>query len=233
MENCTCLPQFHSSYKYAGTINLPTCQGRQLACANDWLNKMASKEMSSAEDTNNQTRPCLHSCNYQTDMVTITSASYPNYPIFPLRKDLCITLQKLASLCSRPYHATVVETQLKNKKVKYEDILFANNSGNICNEDDYLNESLAANNSDLIDYLYSYTKANMAVVTVFIQDPYYTSILRDESISFVTFLGNAGGLFGIFLGVSLVSMFEILYYFADYIHSKAYRVMCRGNLEKK
>ncbi len=105
--------------------------------------------------------------------------------------------------------------------------------GNICNQDDYLNASLAAVNSDLIDYLYSYAKANMAVVTVFIQDPYYTSILRDESISFVTFLGNAGGLFGIFLGVGLVSMFEILYYCADYIHSKAYRVMCRGNLEKK
>ena len=233
MENCSCIPQFYSNYKFDGYQKLPTCQGRQMTCSNAWLNKMASPEISSASDTNNQARPCLHSCNYQTDMVTVSSASYPNYPIFPLRKDICITLQKLASLCSRSFHASVLEKNLGKKNITCQEILFANNTAKLCRENDLLNSSLAPENSNLIDYLYSYAKTNMAVVTVFIKDPYYTSILRDESISFVTFLGNAGGLFGLFLGVSLVSIFEILYYCIDYIYYKAYKVLCKGNLEKK
>jgi hypothetical protein len=128
MSNCSCIPHFYSNYNYDGSKHYPNCQGRQLTCSNSWLNKMASPEINSAEDANSQVRPCLHLCSYQTDMITVSTASYPNYPIFPLRKDLCITLQKLAILCSHPHRANVLETKLRNQRVKCPRILIANNT---------------------------------------------------------------------------------------------------------
>ena len=80
----------------------------------------------------------------------------------------------------------------------------ANNTLDMCNENDFLN-----NNPKIIDeqklmkFLISYSKDNFAVAKIFIRDSFYTKIVRDEEIALVTFLGDTGGLLGLFLGVSL------------------------------
>ena len=52
----------------------------------------------------------------------------------------------------------------------------------------------------------------MAIVNVYIQDPYVKKYLIEEKISEISFIGNLGGLLGLFLGFSFVSVFEIIYY---------------------
>jgi hypothetical protein len=47
---------------------------------------------------------------------------------------------------------------------------------------------------------------------VFLRDPYYTSILRDQRTSILSFLGNVGGMVGLLTGFSVVSAVEILYH---------------------
>ena len=61
------------------------------------------------------------------------------------------------------------------------------------------------------DLIHRYAEDN-AVIKIFIKDPYYTNIQRDEAMSTVSFVANAGGLMGLCVGLSFVSIFEIFYH---------------------
>ncbi len=50
-------------------------------------------------------------------------------------------------------------------------------------------------------------------VTIFIRDPYAAHYLRDEKITEISFVGTVGGLLGLFLGFSFLSVVEMLYLF--------------------
>jgi hypothetical protein len=89
----------------------------------------------------------------------------------------------------------------------------ANNTLDICNENDLPNNNPKIfDEQKLMKFLISYSKDNFAVAKIFIRDSFYTKIVRDEEISLVTFLGDTGGLLGLFLGVSLISFLEIFYH---------------------
>ena len=51
----------------------------------------------------------------------------------------------------------------------------------------------------------------MKIVYTF-KDPVVTRIMRDEKIPIISFVANTGGLLGLCMGFSLVSVFEILYH---------------------
>ena len=44
------------------------------------------------------------------------------------------------------------------------------------------------------------------------QDSYVKKFIKDEKITRISFLANAGGLLGLCMGFSLVSLFEIIFY---------------------
>ena len=60
--------------------------------------------------------------------------------------------------------------------------------------------------------IFQYAKHNLAVVNVYIKDPVVTRILRDQKIPIIAFVANTGGLLGLCMGFSLVSVFEIIYH---------------------
>jgi hypothetical protein len=93
----------------------------------------------------------------------------------------------------------------------------ANNTLDICNENDLPNNNPKIfDDQKLMKFLIQYSKDNFAVAKIFIRDSFYTKIVRDEEISLVTFLGDTGGLLGLFLGVSLISFLEIFYHCFNY-----------------
>ncbi len=47
---------------------------------------------------------------------------------------------------------------------------------------------------------------------MYIKDPVVTRILRDQKIPVIAFVANTGGLLGLCMGFSLVSVFEIVYH---------------------
>jgi uncharacterized membrane protein (UPF0136 family) len=57
---------------------------------------------------------------------------------------------------------------------------------------------------------------------------HFYSIQNDEHISTISFIGTAGGLVGLFMGMSFVSIFEIVYFFSEYVMTKLYR-LCMVN----
>jgi hypothetical protein len=53
---------------------------------------------------------------------------------------------------------------------------------------------------------------NVAVVNVFIREPFAEKLLTDEKISKISFMSDVGGLMGLFMGFSFVSAIEIIYH---------------------
>ena len=65
-----------------------------------------------------------------------------------------------------------------------------------------------------------YAQDNLSVVKLFIKNPYYTSIKRDLAMTQLDFIGNAGGLLGLCMGMSFISMFEIIYHCCNFAFHK-------------
>ena len=61
-------------------------------------------------------------------------------------------------------------------------------------------------------FLVEYAQKNMITLKIFFRDSYYTKMKRDVAITKVTFVSNTGGLLGLCLGLSFVSIFEIFYH---------------------
>ena len=79
----------------------------------------------------------------------------------------------------------------------------------------YANTNDLENNKKIVEFILKYAKENIAMVRLFVRDPYYTSIKRDVEMTLSSFLGNAGGLLGLFMGFSLISLIEGFYHFIN------------------
>ena len=61
-------------------------------------------------------------------------------------------------------------------------------------------------------HIFKYARENVAILrTLSMKDPYYTSITKDEKI------GNTGGLLGLSIGLSAVSIFEMFFHMIRFI----------------
>ena len=60
--------------------------------------------------------------------------------------------------------------------------------------------------------MFAYGRENLALVQILIQKPYYTKYKRDVDMTLTTYIANAGGLLGLWLGFSFLSAIEIIYW---------------------
>ena len=64
----------------------------------------------------------------------------------------------------------------------------------------------------LIRLLHKYARENLLLANIYIKDPAVTMILRDEKIPVIWFVANVGGILGLCMGCSLVTVFEVLHH---------------------
>jgi hypothetical protein len=72
--------------------------------------------------------------------------------------------------------------------------------------------NMANNTREIIDMLHIYAKDNLLWVYVYVKDSFATRIIRDEKMTRTNFVANVGGLLGLCMGFSLVSVAEIVYF---------------------
>ena len=198
--------------------------------------------LNKAFDTNNKSMTCFTRCDMQQQNLISTQSNYPNRQTFAARHDFCLILKKLNRVCKDPVRRITLEKyyetydffisceQMQSKEITkicqyFDDDYEEEMSGFDWIEDDYdiydewdnfspntliLNES--PYKSKLIEFLYTYASENIAILKVFYKDPYYTLFKKDEEMSTVSWIGNTGGLFGLCMGLSVVSIFEMLYH---------------------
>ncbi len=164
-----------------------------------------------AKDISGKKLKCLQRCELQTETLLTTTSTYPNKQTFAHRPDFCLLLQKLGKICNDSRRATVFESN-QNPTISCIYITNIITTNQLCDSKDKVNVSRLHSDEALYDFMFNYARNNLAVLNVFIKDPYYTKIRKDEQMSFTTFVGNAGGLAGLCMGMSLVSIFEVLYH---------------------
>ena len=72
--------------------------------------------------------------------------------------------------------------------------------------------SKSAYSSFVNDNIYQITTHLFQSFFLFFKDPVVTRIMRDEKIPIISFVANTGGLLGLCMGFSLVSVFEIMFH---------------------
>lgn len=60
--------------------------------------------------------------------------------------------------------------------------------------------------------MYRYARENLALVNIYIKDPSVSQIKRDQRIPVIWFIANVGGILGLSMGCSLVTIFEIVHH---------------------
>ncbi len=223
IANCACFPPF-VEYK---VTNLEFCTGKKLYCALEWMSEMGSSfepDLTFANNTVNESLKCLQRCDLQTETVLTTSSKFPNKETFIHRRDFCFVLQKIAKICKNSASKKVFESLASWPNICLE-VIDMNDQTRVCDEKDHANFSIANTNKPLVEFLFDYAAKNIAILNIFIREPYYTSYCKSEQISPISFIGNAGGLVSLCLGMSFISCFEVFYHLCTYFLAKILQVI--------
>ena len=150
-------------------------------------------------------------------MPTFTSSMYPVETTFSQHPFFCLALKKVSKICTDTDRAKIFEAILNETGMSCLEILNTDKTQNLCTNDSQPNFTAVLSNTKMTKFLYNYAKTNFAILRVFIKDPYYTLIKRDEQLTTISFLGNVGGLLSLCMGLSLVSIFEIFYHVSNFV----------------
>ncbi|TRY72690.1 hypothetical protein TCAL_05397 [Tigriopus californicus] len=213
LEECECTPSFHQlAYEHVPSI----CRGPSLTCMNRIL-RFIGKLNRVGENQDE----CLSACYDQINHVSVTSSDFPNRETFVRREEFCLALQKLNRTCNSEKRAFLIAkfpTVCHNIRVVFQRVSDIGENGSLCRALKWDPVRLwdfnrtDADIARLEDDIFQYAKQNLAVVNVYIKDPVVTQIMRDEKIPVIAFVANTGGLLGLCMGFSLVSVFEVLYH---------------------
>ena len=125
----------------------------------------------------------------------------------------------LGRICQNKYQRKKLEERYK----KYRNIChniaglvgLGSERGSLCNISDPVMPPTHDLESDFQRFIQEYSKQNVAVVKIYLKDPYYTNIKREVAMTLTSFIGTAGGLVGLCVGLSFISIVELLYHFSN------------------
>lgn len=199
------------SLEYEG---LSYCQGMDLNCEWSKIRKWKKSGIGAHQGSDGIPRKCLSACNKQVYEIKLTSQSYPFKELFIKRKDICYVLKKLEKICNDTARKRTFEAKYGNLMSCSQ--IKAASEQNICVSDKFQTEI----DPFLASGLYEYASENVAHVKVYLRDPFASVSTREAQISLGSFVGNFGGLMGMFLGLSAFGVFEIIYFSAVQILQK-------------
>ena len=152
---------------------------------------------------------------FQINEVAVTTSRLPNRETFLEWNEFCLVLQKLIHTCQgwkRPLlddhypHLCAVILELPQ------------NESLICQQVRHMSNKTMSR--ILRDTLYDYARENLALVNIYIKQPVVTKILRDQRIPIIWFVANCGGILGLCMGFSIVTVFEVFHCLFKFILSK-------------
>lgn len=222
LDECKCLPNF-ANFRIENDTNIVVCLGENLTCARTWLENIGNDDFNGRDLTQASTnetdgdghyvmKKCRQRCENQDNRLTMTSSSYPNRQTFPYREDFCLVMKKIVKVCNDPVRQQAFAARYGDNICPQ--IVNAYNGADFCKLN-YPDVEDIETFEEIVNFVNEYAADNIAIVKLFIRDPYYTNTIRDRAITFTSFVGNAGGLLGLCMGFSFVSIFEIVYFLCN------------------
>ena len=88
------------------------------------------------------------------------------------------------------------------------------------------------NDTEIPQFITKYARENIAKVYIYLREPFVKEIIREEKITLIQFIGSTGGLLGLFLGFSVVSLIEIFYMIFLWFANKVTQRSSSVNVDK-
>lgn len=232
IEKCKCIPQYATMLEHSSVAgdSLPKCVGMALNCANK-ARKIEFLSDSAPSSYNVQTErmeKCMSHCKDIKYDTLVSQARFPTMQTFLQRREFCVIFKKILKVCSRS-----IQKKLLNSWLRYEflgekgfgldcpTLKILHEQHSFCSKDEFfINEKqrtlLMDEYPEVWKFMLFYTRNNVALLRIYFKDPYYTKIVRDQSISLRDFIGTAGGVIGLFLGFSVLSLVEFIYHLVKF-----------------
>lgn len=124
-------------------------------------------------------------------------------------------VKNIRDRCGNPVKARLLESSYTDICSQLRTVESSLNK-TVCDDTFHLRNSLLDNVDDpdtiegLEENLFNYAQENVAIVNVFIKDPYVTRLRRDEAFPIINFVAGFGGLLGVFTGFSFISGIEVV-----------------------
>ena len=212
---------------------LSYCYGQNLHCANEIMKIMGNlfedqdnitehlkvqEAIDNPHKIGNITRPakksCLPRCDMQEYNTAMSFAQYPPDEGFFEQHYFCYVashiLQVTCTSKSRKYFLEKKHPNLCKVLTDFEQ--FFGNESDCVNWPKPFFKIFDEENQTLTEEMQKYGKRNLALVNVFFQSPYMTKMKRDLEMTLTDFIASTGGLLGLYLGFSFVSLFEIFFW---------------------
>ena len=201
VRKCSCYPG------YLNPSN-SSCSGQSLRCFQDvfyYLGKYRTVE------DRGETKSCMAACRDQTFGVTVSGSKYPAEESYNHRPAFCVIVKKLYSL-------TCPDTSLRRSLEKrypglcrdVEDVM----ENSAC--DDLWTKGGLGDDSERIDHfeenILRYMKENTALLNIYLKEPYCEKVSQNVHITLSTLVANIGGILGLCLGASIITILEIVWY---------------------
>ena len=196
-------------------IGSNACQGEKLTCLRQIYKEMG--KWTEVHDTlSNSTKTCIAACNtISYSNIIVGSSSFPDPETFMNTKESCIIALKLVSTCSdarRIYLSARYPNicgYLSWLNEKYSNEFCSNFQWNIEVKDA---KNRTFNFLDFKKLLIKYASENTAVVKVYMREPFAEVLIRNVETSYVDFISSVGGLLGLCMGFSFVTVAEVFFY---------------------
>ena len=230
VEDCQCVHYLDYKIVTKSHPKLNVCKKEKLYCANNLMSDLGNEslEMNFASDVKGVKKKCLPRCEVQTNDFILSQLLYPHTQTFKFHSDVCLITQKIHNICKNSTKRKVFEKHYKSEMTCHDFELFFDSHFQQC--DGETNSQFIhthKNHTKLFRFLQKYATENIAKVKIFLRDSYYTQIKRDVQlqVSFVEFVSNTGGLLGLYVGLSIISIFELIYHcikcLYDFHHTRA------------
>jgi hypothetical protein len=201
-RECNCTPKYFIDV----AKGYEACEGKAKKCMTKLTNEMGSVRMI---DDAGATKECLAVCVDQVHTVLVTAAAFPSIYSFYQSREYCIVVEKLRRSCAGDRRESLDQDTPDLCKVIEE--MAANDIP--CDHE-------LGNSSDAVGQIVMqvqrevalYARKNMATINIYIREPYVKKYLSEEKITEINFVGTVGGILGLFLGFSFVSIVEIFYF---------------------
>ena len=188
---------------------------------------------------------CLEACTDQQNEVAITTSRLPNRQTMLQWSDFCVVMEKVIKSCGHVWKRIDMDRQYPSlcklllAKLNPHSVSFVSDNKKLCEQainsfstlgavDDFSQDKGNSSDDALLSALFTYSRENLALVNIYIKPPVVTRIKKDERIPVIWFVANCGGILGLCMGFSIVTVFEVLHYICQLIFRTCSRLVSKG-----
>jgi hypothetical protein len=88
----------------------------------------------------------------------------------------------------------------------------------------FINDTITTKNKTFI-----FRMITLSEIQVYFKENQFAINMRSERFGFIDFISNCGGLMGLFMGISLLSIAELLHYFVYFLWELGCNFFCQDN----